>query len=114
MRQLIKTTLFALSLMASAPSIAVASPGETLIAAAIGGAVGAYVGNNIGSRDRYEGGYQVRHVYVTQQHPIERVVYVQPSYREPVYYYDEPRYVDYRHHYKHHGHHDRFRDNDDD
>ena len=114
LRQLIKTTLISLTLMASLPSIAQASHGETFIAAAIGGAAGAFIGNSISTRDRYDNDYQVRHIYVSRQQPIERVVYVQPSYRESVYYYDEPRYVNYRHHYKRHGHNDRFRDHDDD
>lgn len=112
MRKLIKAALVSVALTAGAPSVALASHTETIIAAAIGGAAGAFIGSNMGGRN--DDGYPVRHVYIYREQPVERVVYVQPSQPRSVYYYaDEPRYYNQRLHYRH-DHHGRFRDGDDD
>ena len=110
MQKLFKVALVSIALTAGAPSVASASQADTMIAAAIGGAAGALIGSSMGhDRDRYDDGYTVRHVYVTREQPIERVVYVRPGYRQSVYYYDDaPRYYNHRHH------HGRFHDDDDD
>ena len=111
-QKFIKVALVSIALSAGAPSIAFASHGDAFIAAVIGGAAGAYIGSSMGHR--YDE-YPVRQVYITREQPVERVVYVQPSYRQSVYYYaDEPRYYDQGHHYNHRNHHGRFRDGDDD
>ena len=110
MKKITKVALISIALTATAPSIAFAAHTETMIAAAIGGAAGALIGSNIGhaDRDRYYDDYQVRHVYIAREQPVERVYYVRPDYRQPYYYEPAPRY------YQRHHHHGRFRDDDDD
>lgn len=128
MKKLFAAALTALVLTASAPA-AMASHEDTIIGAAIGGAVGAALGHEISGRSgailmgaagsaagamigrnmeppyrervvTYDNDYEVRHVHV----PVERVYYVQPARYQTVYYYrDDPR---------HHRHHRRYHDDD--
>lgn len=102
MQKLITVALVSIALTTGAPSIALASHTEVMIAAAIGGAAGAVIGSSMGHgyRDRYDDAYQVRQVYISREQPIERVYYVRPNYRQSVYYYAaEPRYYRQRHHH---------------